>query len=607
MWKNFILTLILLSSLSITATAQLWDYGSIMVPGNDNARLLRPYGDYVFVSKYASQLMAMNVQDPCMPVMADQLYLNLHGYITIAENTLYLSGGSFTNSVFVIDITDPTNMTYLRDIESGSSCDLEARGDFLYIADNYGTVKIYDITQRENPVLVSTIGGSGDAYGLKLSEDYLYVASSGYGLKIYNIADPFFPELISSYSIGAGSYPLITKDENYVYLASYSGGYKIIDVENPASPDLVNTINLTSYDQQLSYSNNTLYTGNWYGGIYMIDVTDPESPVILDNVSSLSNGTFDVQIAGPLLHVADLGYFRVMGHGNNADGYYRKQTSDYAWDDITFTGDPWEVGNDTFTQRIEIGFDFPFYDKVYDNLFACSNGFIAFNDYSPSHWNTPMPCDTQPNNIIAPLWDNYSPAGSPLNIFTKYYANPERFVIEYHEMLRVGTTDLETFEIVLYPNGDIKFQYPHVEDASSVTIGIENETGTKGNEFAHNPIRSIPDSTAITFYRRGGLENNTGIVDIYKTETIVSSSVLSAAPNPFNPATVINYSVEKAQNISLVVYDIQGREIVALADGYHLPGLYQAQFDGSGLASGVYFVMFNHDGLVKTEKLILTK
>jgi hypothetical protein len=60
-------------------------------------------------------------------------------------------------------------------------------------------------------------------------------------------------------------------------------------------------------------------------------------------------------------------------------------------------------------------------------------------------------------------------------------------------------------------------------------------------------------------------------------------------PNPFNPVTRITYDIPVSSNVTLRVYDILGREVKTLVNGSSPAGSYSLQFDGSDLASGVYF------------------
>lgn len=83
--------------------------------------------------------------------------------------------------------------------------------------------------------------------------------------------------------------------------------------------------------------------------------------------------------------------------------------------------------------------------------------------------------------------------------------------------------------------------------------------------------------------------------------------LLQNFPNPFNPITTVNYLVPKTSNVSLIIYDIIGREVVTLVNEEKPPGNYYVQFDGFNLSSGVYFLVMKADNFVDTKKLILLK
>jgi hypothetical protein len=78
-------------------------------------------------------------------------------------------------------------------------------------------------------------------------------------------------------------------------------------------------------------------------------------------------------------------------------------------------------------------------------------------------------------------------------------------------------------------------------------------------------------------------------------------------PNPFNPGTMIRYSLPEAGSIRLVVYDILGKEISVLTDGVRDAGVHSAWFDGSGLSSGVYIYRLEAGGMSFTGKMMLVK
>lgn len=78
-------------------------------------------------------------------------------------------------------------------------------------------------------------------------------------------------------------------------------------------------------------------------------------------------------------------------------------------------------------------------------------------------------------------------------------------------------------------------------------------------------------------------------------------------PNPFNPETTIQFSLTQKTAVQLKVYDVTGRLVKTLRDGTFTPGYYQVPFNGSRLASGVYFYQLITNQKVFSKKMTLIK
>jgi len=79
-------------------------------------------------------------------------------------------------------------------------------------------------------------------------------------------------------------------------------------------------------------------------------------------------------------------------------------------------------------------------------------------------------------------------------------------------------------------------------------------------------------------------------------------------PNPFNPITTISFTLEKDGFTKLKVYDLFGQEISTLVQDFLISGqLYQFEFDGSRLSSGVYFYILENNGQSMVKKFVLIK
>ncbi|MEP0545618.1 MAG: T9SS type A sorting domain-containing protein [Rhodothermales bacterium] len=80
-----------------------------------------------------------------------------------------------------------------------------------------------------------------------------------------------------------------------------------------------------------------------------------------------------------------------------------------------------------------------------------------------------------------------------------------------------------------------------------------------------------------------------------------------AFPNPFSSATKIAFEVGEAGPVSLVVYDVLGREVAVLVDGTLAADRYEADFDAGGLAAGVYVYRLTAGDVVLTGRMTLVK
>jgi len=101
--------------------------------------------------------------------------------------------------------------------------------------------------------------------------------------------------------------------------------------------------------------------------------------------------------------------------------------------------------------------------------------------------------------------------------------------------------------------------------------------------------------------------------DVPTSVSLISSSVPAEYklsqnfPNPFNPNTVIQYQIPVKGLVSLKVFDVLGNEVAELLNGNQEAGSYEAEFDGSGFASGIYFYRLETSEFVQTKRMALVK
>jgi len=83
-------------------------------------------------------------------------------------------------------------------------------------------------------------------------------------------------------------------------------------------------------------------------------------------------------------------------------------------------------------------------------------------------------------------------------------------------------------------------------------------------------------------------------------------------PNPFNPETRIRYDIAHGGNVSIIIYDILGRQLVELVDQYQSPGRYDLLWNGNDalgnpVGSGVYLYQLKSGQFSKTKKMVLSR
>jgi hypothetical protein len=130
------------------------------------------------------------------------------------------------------------------------------------------------------------------------------------------------------------------------------------------------------------------------------------------------------------------------------------------------------------------------------------------------------------------------------------------------------------------------------EDSTSTYTGRgSNSITARGNaqiavHFETTLIRSGVVASDI-FIKEGTLT----LTGINSSNEIVTSGykLYDNFPNPFNPTTAISYSLEISSVVTIKVYDLLGKEIATIVDGFKPAGIHSVIFDARDLSSGIYF------------------
>lgn len=197
-------------------------------------------------------------------------------------------------------------------------------------------------------------------------------------------------------------------------------------------------------------------------------------------------------------------------------------------------------------------------------------------------------------NIIYGTWEAYSDTSSQRMNFDVYVVRSEDDGVTWSDPMNItNTMTLDADEI-----------HPHLSPRAT-------------NEECY-VVYMAPDYETETVSPPGGPEDykqrlwfakvNWGTTSISGDNGVPVQFHLSQNfPNPFNPQTVINYSLEGRAPVRLIVYDLLGREVQTLINDELNAGKYDVIWNGAEQSAGVYFYRLSIDGRSETRKMVLLK
>lgn len=175
------------------------------------------------------------------------------------------------------------------------------------------------------------------------------------------------------------------------------------------------------------------------------------------------------------------------------------------------------------------------------------------------------------------------------------------FEIEFNESGSILTIDTLPGEYLSSINKLTETRYK---------VGIINAEGIKSKDIILHVSLDKENTNGIVVksIKINGKEKDDIFIKNPQNDVQISDySLTGAYPNPFNPFTNILFTIPITSKVNIVVYDILGREITTLVNEEKLPGNYEVKFDGSNLASGVYFYRLQAGSFSDAKKFILLK
>ncbi|MBV6480278.1 MAG: hypothetical protein HGGPFJEG_03154 [Ignavibacteria bacterium] len=226
---------------------------------------------------------------------------------------------------------------------------------------------------------------------------------------------------------------------------------------------------------------------------------------------------------------------------------------------------------------------------------------FVYTGYSVNGASTVM-YDTSCNLIWSKTYDNGLPEYFETNSFIKTNDNGYAFAGTYSNgnfdyymrILKADSIGNEQFR-KLYGFGDADFgsNLRQTKDTGYVIIGIRDNY-------------NLGDIYIVKADKTGYANPPVSIIN-YSSTTLSEYQLFQNFPNPFNPKTTLKFFIPQKDYVKLKVYNLMGFEVKSILNRFIFKGYYEINFDGSNLASGVYYCQLETKNFTKTIKMLLIK
>ena len=273
---------------------------------------------------------------------------------------------------------------------------------------------------------------------------------------------------------------------------------------------------------------------------------------------------------------------------------------------------------ETYGHHIYIGMA-PYKPHVRNELYALidtvrsagAHGGLYFRFDHIKEGDTPFENRYRYPAIVPPMaWKDslIAPIAAPDN-FRHSWENDETIAFEWDappppvygdDLVRYAVYRINTASPPVFPD-DLE----HAEHLLSVQADLYLEDSPPGSDDPYYYV-----VTAMNRNNRESEPSNAIVLEV----TSVPDDLIAASyelhqnyPNPFNPETVIQFTLPAAQEVSLKVYDMLGREVAVVVDSYLSGGQHRVEFNASHLSSGIYIYRIKAGDFVESKRMMLVK
>jgi hypothetical protein len=597
-------------------------------------------GDYAFVADNTAGLQVLDISDPAAPALAGSYDTPGSAFgVTVSGNYAYVA--DFAAGLQVIDISDPSTPTLAGSYNTpGEAKGITISGNYAYVADGTSGLQVLDISDPTAPVSVGSHDTPVSASGVTISGDYAFVGDYTGGLHAFDIRDPQNPVLLDTY-VPPNRVHHAAVAGDYVFACAYGDGLVVLE----AFQRQYDTESNVAYSNEISGSDRTISSAR-LSATYSDSISWEVSADSGSNWQELIPGGDWVVFAHPGDDLLWRSTHAYTGLGVDAICW----TLEIEWlDEMPVIESVADVPNDQGKQVSlswsRSGFDlagsatpiveYSVFRRIdYESSTPGFKGPAGQPLYPPGDWHyvmtVPAYAEEDYSVVVPTLADSTISGGMVHTVFfvRAGTATPSVYFDSYPDSgysvdnlapapppgLTMSSptdlaweeseaTDFDYFTAYGSSNPDL--------DSTAVLIGytVATTMDVTGETYDYYHV------TATDFSGNEGEASNVenSYAGVPQDEKLpISFALRQSTPNPFTVSTSIRFDLPGPSQVSLKIYDAEGRLVRTLADGPVEPGYHSVDWagddvGGNPLGPGLYFVKFHADDFRATNKILLLR
>lgn len=208
------------------------------------------------------------------------------------------------SGLHIYDLTEPDQPHLLSSYHTpGSPKGVVVKNNIAYVADDDKGLRVIDVSDARRPHEITALSTPGLAYTPVIDGDGLYLASHRGGFQIINIADPQQPRIVSDTRTGGKAWSIVVRD-HIAYVACSEAGLWIYDVHDPAQPKLLSQYAPGGNAEEVILDGPRAYVAFFEDGVHILDINQPDQPRVISTFATRGNAR-GLALRDTTLFVAD--------------------------------------------------------------------------------------------------------------------------------------------------------------------------------------------------------------------------------------------------------------------------------------------------------------